>query len=42
MGLKSRKWFKDNWAIVLREIAYHKEHREIESTPYKVVKKEEQ
>jgi hypothetical protein len=41
MGLGARKWFLENWEIILREIAYHKEHRAMESLPYKVVEKVE-
>lgn len=42
MGLKARKWYRLNWDIILREIAYHKEHRESEALPFKVVQKVEE
>jgi hypothetical protein len=42
MGLKERNWVLKSWPVILREIAYHKEHKDIEALPYIVIKHEEE
>ena len=42
MGLSQRKWIFDNWSTILRELAYHKEHKEIEQTEFAVIWKKEE
>jgi hypothetical protein len=37
MGLKERKYLFDSWPIMLREIAYHKDHKESENLPFKSI-----
>lgn len=34
MGLDKRKWIKDHWPTILREIAYHKAHGEAQERPF--------
>lgn len=42
MGLQERKWIADNWKTILRELAYHKEHREAQNWPAKVIWKKDE